>query len=317
MSAALASLRAEGYQPHPLHAHDRVWVETNCYVDPWIEVVHALGLEPRALLAFCLSADFEGDQFSFLKPPLDDLRRLYGIEVAEFNVWRPVAVHVEEQLALGRLFDVEVDAFHLPDTRGVSYGTDHVKTTVFPVRIDRADGTLDYFHNGGLHHLAGADYRAIFDEAGAATLPPYAETIRCDALQRDPARLREVAAELAADHLRRAPADNPILRLAKRVTADLEWLPDAGLDTFHRWAFGTCRQSGAAAQFAADFVEWLHPSLDQAVFALREASEHARVLQLTLTRVVRGRAGDIDTPLTAMADAWTSAMDQLRAHHDA
>ena len=313
MITALASLRVQGYRPHPLHAHDRVWVETNCYVDPWIEVVHSLDLEPRALLAFCLSADFEGDQFSFLKPPLEDLRRLYGIGVAEFNVWRPVAAHIEEQLSLGRLFDVEVDAFHLPDTRGVSYRTDHVKTTIFPVRIDTAGAELDYFHNGGLQHLEGADYHAIFDVV--AVLPPYAETIRLDALERDPDRLREVAAGLAAEHLSRAPADNPIARMAKRITDDLAWLPDAGLPTFHQWAFGLCRQSGAAAQFAADFVEWLHPELEPAVVAFRDASEQARVLQLILTRAARGRAADIDTPLTGMADAWAVAMDLLRAHH--
>jgi len=307
VNTALAGLTVEGYAAHSLHAHDRIWVETNCYVDPWIELVHSLGLEPRALLAFCLGADFEGDQFTFLKPPLEDLRRLYGVGVRELNVWRPVDLHIEEQLALGRLITVEVDSFHLPDTRGVAYEIDHVKTTVVPARIDRSGHSLDYFHNAGFHRLDGADYAAIFD--APALLPPYAEIVDLSGLSTDPARLRDTAATLAREHLQRAPVDNPMLRLGKRVAADLEWLVEEDLETFHRYAFGICRQSGAAAQLAADFVEWLDPSLAPAAAGFREAAEQARVLQLTLTRAVRGRRYDIDTPITAMADAWSTAME--------
>ncbi len=41
--------------------------------------------------------------------------------VFELNVWRSLAAHVAEQLALGRPSIVEVDAFYLPDTAGTSY----------------------------------------------------------------------------------------------------------------------------------------------------------------------------------------------------
>ena len=51
------------------------WVEKNCYVDVWIELLHALGLEPLAMLAFTVAVDFEGDQWTFFKPSHDDLRR--------------------------------------------------------------------------------------------------------------------------------------------------------------------------------------------------------------------------------------------------
>lgn len=312
MTAALANLRVAGYRSHPLHAHDRAWAETNCYVDPWIEVLHSLGLEPRAALAFCLSADFDGDQFGFLKPPHEDLYQLYGIEVRELNIWRPLAEHIEEQLAFGRLLTVEVDACYLPDTNGVSYQLDHVKTTVLPVRIDRQAATLEYFHNAGYHRLEGADFAAIVDAPG---LPPYVETIKFDRLRSDPQRLRATAQELARTHLNRAPSDNPMLRLGKRVSADAEWLIHSDLDTFHRYAFGICRQSGAAAQFAADFVEWLDASLTPAADHFRRAAEQARVLQLTLARAARGRATDLDSPVAAMADAWAAGMDLVRASH--
>ena len=109
------------YRPHPLHAGERTWTETNCYVDLWIELLHALGLDPLAAAAFTLSTDFEGDQWTFFKFPPEDLRALFGLEVAEFNVWRPTLDHAEEQLELGRLFIMDADAWFLPDTQGVSY----------------------------------------------------------------------------------------------------------------------------------------------------------------------------------------------------
>ena len=77
---SLAALRpAEpAFAAHPLHDADREWPETNCYVDLWIELLHARGLEPEAMLGFTLRQDFEGDQFTFFKPPLADLEALYG-----------------------------------------------------------------------------------------------------------------------------------------------------------------------------------------------------------------------------------------------
>ena len=37
---------------HPLHQGERVWLETNCYVDLWIELLHDFGFDPRAALGF-------------------------------------------------------------------------------------------------------------------------------------------------------------------------------------------------------------------------------------------------------------------------
>ena len=72
--AAFSHLQPASYQRHALHADDRLWPEKNCYVDIWIEVLHALGLEPRAILPFTVAIDFEGDQWTFFKPPHDELR---------------------------------------------------------------------------------------------------------------------------------------------------------------------------------------------------------------------------------------------------
>ena len=115
-ASVLSRAPAMTYIAHKLHSDDRTWPETNCYVDLWIELLHARGLEPLAGLAFTLGLDYEGDQFTFYKFPHNDLRMLYGIEVQELNLWRPLEVHAAQQYELGRVLLVEVDAFYLPDT---------------------------------------------------------------------------------------------------------------------------------------------------------------------------------------------------------
>ncbi len=44
-------LDPSAYTPHALHAAERMWPETNCYVDLWIEVLSALGQHPKPCLA--------------------------------------------------------------------------------------------------------------------------------------------------------------------------------------------------------------------------------------------------------------------------
>ena len=53
--AVLPGLDPATYQRHALHADDQVWVEKNCYIDIWIETVHALGLDPTAMLGFTVA----------------------------------------------------------------------------------------------------------------------------------------------------------------------------------------------------------------------------------------------------------------------
>jgi hypothetical protein len=56
-------------------------------VDVVIELLHALGVEPLAVLGSTVAVDFEGDNFTFYKPDHDDLRRFYGVDIQELNVW--------------------------------------------------------------------------------------------------------------------------------------------------------------------------------------------------------------------------------------
>jgi hypothetical protein len=74
------SASPSGYQSHFSHAGERIWPETNCYLDLWIETLHALGLDPVPAFACALSADHDGLQWTFLKQQPEDLRQLYGLE---------------------------------------------------------------------------------------------------------------------------------------------------------------------------------------------------------------------------------------------
>lgn len=318
----LLDLDPATYDRHRLHTTERVWTETNCYVDLWIELLHALGLDPVAGLAFTLSTDFDGFQWNFFKYPLEDLRTVYGLDVNEMNIWRPVIDHVEEQLDAGNLLTVEADSFHLPDTVGVSYATAHVKSTIVPQLVDRDARRLGYFHNAGYFEVTGDDFDGVFrlgQYAAPDALPPYVELVRLDHVDRDPADLTKRARQLANHHLSRRPVDNPVARLGKRLIEDLGWLAEQDLETFHLYAFGTCRQCGASMETAADFVDWLDArdggGLTEAAANLRGVAEGARTAQLSLARANRGRTVDLSGTLSVMESQWEAAFATLVARY--
>jgi hypothetical protein len=311
------------FQPHRLHGVDRTWTETNCYLDLWIEVLHSLDLDVVAAGACALSADFEGDQWRFLKYPPEDLRALYGIDVAEMAIWRPLIEHVLDQLSRGRLLTVEVDAFWLPDTAGVSYREVHTKTTIVPHSLEPDDATLGYFHNAGYFQLSGEDFDGMFRlgaHEDAAALVPYVELVRFDDLRRDPADVVARAVALAHEHLERRPPDNPVGRLGRAIVADVAWLRSVELETFHRYAFAMVRQCGVTAELAADFVAWLTEhdvaQLAGAAANFRAVATGAKTIQFQLARLVRGRTVDIETPLERLADLWSEAMAEVVAWHE-
>jgi hypothetical protein len=314
VSVAL-DLDVRSYIRNDLHGADRCWTETNCYIDLWIELLHALGLRPAAAGACALSTDFDGDQWTFFKFPAEDLRLLFGLEVHEMNIWRPLASHVEEQLGMGRLLTVEVDAHFLPDTEGVTYRRGHAKTTIAPAHVDRASRRMGYFHSAGYFELEGTDFDGIFNREAVAKIPPYVELVRLDHVIRDETALVPMALTLLRSHLGRKPLDNPIRRLGERIEADLSELAAEGDEFFHGYAFGTCRQCGASAEVAASFVAWLGRAIgeDTGEIAdrLNAVANDAKALELMLARVARGRAVDITAVIEAMAGAWGDALGEL------
>jgi Domain of unknown function (DUF1839) len=80
---SLFGLQPDTYARHALHGSERVYPETNCYTDIVIELLHARGDEPLAAMGFIVRMDFEGDQWTFFKPPVEDLEALFGIDIHE------------------------------------------------------------------------------------------------------------------------------------------------------------------------------------------------------------------------------------------
>lgn len=324
MSVTAHCVDVESYQKHSLHRADRDWAETNCYVDVWIELLSQLGLPPEPACLTALSSDATPGQWSFLKFQIDDVRRLYDIEVGEMNVWRTVEGHVVEQLVAGQLCTVESDAWYLPDTAGISYRTEHVKTTIVPLVIDTTARTLVYLHNAGRFELDADDYVGALALPGSAThVPaPYMESVRIDRRLRDLSSLPTRAADLARSHLGRAPADNPVYRLGAAMNEELSMLAAGGMAYFHLYSFATTRQLGLSAQCAADGLEWLHregvlgagdgPTLAKASAAFRDVSSGAKRLQFSLARVASGRSRPIDPAIDRLATDWATAMAASR-----
>jgi hypothetical protein len=313
----LLPIDAATYVESALHGPERIWRETNCYVDIWIELLHALDLEPAAALPFTASVDFEGDQWAFFKFPLEDLRLLYGLDVIEMNPWRELEHHVEEQLDMGRFLTVEVDAWFLPDTAGVSYQIEHVKTSVVPNMIDRDARRLGYFHGAGYYELENVDYAGVFRLDGGApgALPPYVELVKLDRLVRpSDDDLTRRALTLVADHVARRPASNPVSRFRDRFKLDLEWLGVEGIETFHLYAFATLRQFGASCELLGSLCEWLSTRGEQVADAgerFTEVARAAKTAQFKLARLATGRKADVDTSLDAMTENWDAGMAKL------
>ena len=319
-ACALPGLSPEAYTRHALHGEACVWVEKNCYADVWIELLHTLKLEPLALMPFTLAADFEGDHWTFFKPPLPDLQKLYGIDVQELNVWRPLIEHAAEHLAAGKLISTEADAFWLPDTAGTDYRQQHVKTTIVLNDLDLAHERLGYFHNAGYFQLEGEDFRRTFrlDENAAQTLPLYAELVRLDRVQRrSPEALAGLSWQLLREHFAWRPASNPVERFAARFASDLPQLQEQGLVHYHAWAFTTIRQLGAAFELAAACLRWLQPHrpdapLSAAAEQFDVIAQESKALILKGARVVNARrAFNAAEALAPAAQAWASGMALL------
>lgn len=310
---SLLALDPASYEPHLLHAPTRTYVETNCYSDVLIELLHAHGLEPLAALGCTLRMDFEGDQWTFFKPAPEDLEQLLGVDVHEMQPYRPLPAQAAEQIARGRTLIVELDSWYLPDTAATSYRSEHVKSSVAVESIDQAGERMRYFHAAGFYELAGEDYRGVFRlgrDFSEDVLPPYTELVRFDA---GPAlhgeELRAASAALLRGHLARRPASNPFVRFGEQLERDLPRLLAGDAQDYHDYAFATVRMAGSAFEVAAAQAQWLlGDRAADAAQALVRIVEGCKVLSF---RLARRRAFDPGETLSAVAGAWDEAMGRL------
>lgn len=318
MRVLLGGLSPATHRPDPLHDPGRDWPETNCYVDLWIEVLGALGHDPVAALGFTAAQDFEGDQFTFFKFPLEDLAELFGLCVQELAIYDSLETHIAEQIARGRLVLVEVDAFHLPDTRGVSYQLEHSKTTIAVARIQPRSRSMEYFHNAGYFSLEGADYRGALQQAPHADdlLFPYAEFVKLG--RREQAAPHALARRLLRKHVDLAPLSNPVRAFAERIGEDIGALASRDPAFFHKYAFNTLRQLGANFELLGSHLEWLRraggPEFLESIAGCRAISEGAKSFQFQLARATaRKRVEGAAAALDRLASVWDATLGELRS----
>ena len=300
------------YRRHSIHGEERTWAETNCYVDVWVELLHALGHEPIAALPFTFAIDFEGDQWTFFKFPLADLNDLYGLDVQELAIWRPLVAHIEEQVGRGRPVLVELDSYFLPDTAGSAYKRAHVKSTVAVNEIDVSRRHLGYFHNQGYYHVDGDDFLDVLrlrGDSDPVMLAPYVEFVKIrPQAENDTRYVVRQSLQLFRKQLGLMPAVNPFHDFRNRFENDLPWLLEENLETFHQYSFATLRQFGACFELSQTYLHWLsiqgEQGLDDAIQAFREISECAKAFQFQLARAMaRGKAMDL-SPLDRMTERW-------------
>ena len=310
----IAPLDPAAYRRHAIHGDGRIWAETNCYTDLLIELVHARGHEPLACLPFTLAIDFEGDQWTFFKPSHAELMALYGLDIQELALWRPVLDHVVEQVERGNHVLVELDSFYLPDTAGTAYQLTHTKTTVGVNEIDPALKRMGYFHNAGYFVVQGEDFDRLFE---FKHLPPYAEFMK----RRDGAlagqELVDASMRMLETHLARVPENNPFTAFKQRFEQDLVWLMQAPIERFHAYSFATLRQYGACFELSETYLRWLGANGVDGLAApaadLHAIAETAKAFQFQLARsMARKKALDL-SPIDAMGAKWQSAMDALAA----
>lgn len=317
----LPGLRSGTYVRHLLHGQqDQVWVDKNCYVDLWIELLNALQLEPLAVLPFTLAVDFEGDQWTFFKPPLDELRELYGVNVQELTVWRPLIEHAVEHLSAGKLISTEADAYWLPDTAGTDYRMKHSKTTILLANLDLEARWLGYFHNAAYFELEGEDFARLFrldEKPDPEFLPLFAELIHLKRLQKRPqAELAVRSLHLLRRHFEIRPQSNPFVRFGSRMTHDFPELHSGGLERYHAWAFASTRQAGSAFELAAANLRWQAgfgtSGLIEAADCFDAISQANKALILKGARAIHsGRPLDASALISDMAQSWDRGMALL------
>lgn len=307
------------YQRHGLHSAERDWPETNCYLDVWIELLNAMGLPPEACLGSLITQDFEGDQFTFFKVPLEDMETLFDIRVTELAVYNRVEDHILEQLSRGRLSLVEVDSYYLPDTQGFGYKQAHGKTSISVNRLDLEARTMDYFHGLSFYHLEGDDLDGIFQRgAFARELPfmPYTEFIKLPDQFPSPEEVVDRCRALLGHHIQRRPKANPVRAFAAVMPQHVEGLAQKPFEAFHLYAFNTLRQLGANFELYASHLSWLEEKncepLQEAAKAARKISQTCKTVQFQLARaVMRKKFQNLDKLLDPAIDAWDELVQIL------
>ena len=210
-------------RPTTLHGGERTYPETNCYAD----ILDRAAARPRRRAAgrrwALVRMDFEGDQWTFFKPPPGGPRaRCSASTSTRCSRTGRCPTRSPSSSPPGRTMIVELDSWYLPDTAATELPQrSHVKTTVAIEAIDRearAAALLPQRRRCTSSPARTTAARCGLDGSrrrGAAALHRAGALRRRAAPDRRGAALRG-RASCSADHLARRPRDQPV----RRASAD-------------------------------------------------------------------------------------------------
>ncbi|MDR5827116.1 DUF1839 family protein [Caballeronia sp. LP006] len=300
---------------HALHRGERVWLETNCYVDLWIELLHHYGCDPHAALSFTVTQAFEGDQFTFPKFSLDDISRLYGLQAQELAIFDTLEAHVREQTKRGHVVVAEVDAFYLPDTRATAYKQSHSKTTIAVDSIDAAAKRITYFHNAGYFALSGEDYDGVFRlmpdlASDVHALFPYVEFVKRARAPLEGQALVQRSVDLLKLRLLDRPTSNPVSQWRAEFPEHLRALLERDVSYYHLYTFNVMRQLGSNFELLSKYLVWLNAHGVEVPEAIQTSAQsmanEAMVMQFRLARA----------RMRSRLDPCTDCLDSLEASYE-
>ena len=324
-SSLLGSLQSTSpgqYKSSGLHDKSRDWPETNCYMDLWIELIHAFGGQPEAMLPVVFGVDFEGDHFTFFKPSLTDIYDLYGVDVQELQTWRGIIPATVEQLNRGCIVMPEVDAFFLPDTLATDYRKKHSKSSIAICSMDLERRYCKYFHNAGFFELEGDDFELLFGlkrPEGTVDLSPYTEFAKIDGFQaKQDLELMGLSSCILNRVLKTVPKTNPFSAFRASFLEQVPVIKEHGMEMYHGYVFANVRHAGSAFELGSQYLKWAELRGQQ----YGNAGEHCAVISdsckkllLKLARAVSSsRQVDFSELFDTLERSWEAAMGVLKVN---
>ena len=282
-------------------------------------------LEPLACLPFVLAVDFEGDQWTFFKPPHDDLvsplrRRRAGaqrlaplLENASSSSRRQARAQPRPTRSTCPTRRDRLPAQHTKTTIGIQDSTSRRRARLLPQR--------------GLLRARGRRLRGLF----RLDAPPTRRSCRsspssCARVASHAARGAELVAPLAralAKHLARRPRDEPVRAVRRAFAADRRDLMRArACGAYHAWAFATMRQLGAGVR-ARRCLPALARGARRSRCSMRPRPRSTRcpttsksLILKTARAVCAKKPVDLAPMLADIEGQWEAGMRQLAARFD-
>jgi len=294
----VAQAQRAAHIPHVLHTGQRIWIAPNPFASLWVEILHAWGFEPFAILGYTITLSFEVDQFRTLVFPAEDLEALYGVTTCRLTVFDNLASHIAAQTREGHVALVELDPFHLPDATDL-YGVRHGTTLVAIDRLDPVAQTASYYSQGRRFELSEGDFLGAFDVNSALTLsgsfhPMLLSSSTCVKRNVLPDAMLTPGATVTASwqafqrHLSRLPVQNPIEAFRIAFHRRLEMLATSDESYRHAFVYGTLSQLGSHFELFSAYLSWLgergYTYPKRALQASRKIVSETLVCQLRLLR---------------------------------